>query len=395
MKKLLFFCTHANQGTGYAKSAAKVVNTLADRFDITYYAFQNYPGQAIEDRYIDSRIKFVDAIKLDAESPKGFGDKGIIPTFDDVDPHIIFIYNDLPVCVSIIELLGKERIDKCKLVTYLDIVYPWQDIRRFEKLRAIVDLCYVYTNAWKDHMVNDLGWPADVIDVIHLGVDDTRLDISQEDALVKLGLDKSDYLVVNMNRNSYRKQWCTTIRAWFKFWIDNGMDPRIKLFVGGMIKTDDGYDILELIDIECMRYGIDNSVKNTNILINPKPLTASDEYINLVYAAGAVGINTCCGEGYGLTNVEHALYGKPQVVSGVPAVKEVLGQIAVVIEPIVWTTVSKFESHGGEIAIHDYKMYADALTNLYRQGFSKASTYIDFIKKTCNWDTNLRPLDRT
>lgn len=395
MKKLLFFCTHANQGTGYAKSAAKVVNNLVNRFDITYYAFQNYPGQAIEDRYIDSRIKFVDAIKLDTESPKGFGDKGIIPTFDEVEPHIIFIYNDLPVCVSIIELLGKERVDKCKLVTYLDIVYPWQDIRRFEKLRNVVDLCYVYTNAWKDHMVNDLGWSADVIDVIHLGVDDTRLDISQEDALVKLGLDKSDYLVVNMNRNSYRKQWCTTIRAWFKFWTDNGMDPHIKLFIGGMLKTDDGYDILELVDIECMRYGIDNSAISTNIVINTRPLTAPDEYINLVYAAGAVGINTCCGEGYGLTNVEHALYGKPQIVSGVPAVKEVLGPVAIVIEPTVWTTVSKFESHGGEIAIHDYKMYADAMTNLYRQGFSKASTYIEFIKKTCNWDTNLRPLDRT
>ena len=52
MTKIMFMCTHANQGTGYARSAAKMVNYLVDKpdTDVVYYAFQNYKGQEINDR---------------------------------------------------------------------------------------------------------------------------------------------------------------------------------------------------------------------------------------------------------------------------------------------------------------------------------------------------------
>ena len=394
MTKIMFMCTHANQGTGYAKSAAKIVNYLADRPDteVVYYAFQNFPGQAIPDRFIDPRIKFVDALELDPISPKGFGDAGIVPTFTQEKPDVLFIYNDLPVCEAILKLVG--QVD-CKIVLFLDLVYPWEDIERFEYLKSRVDLCYVLTQSWKDHMVDDLGWDPEVIVPFHLGVDfknkiDTKL------AKKYFGFSENDFIILNLNRNSYRKQWSTTIRAWFRFWIDNNMDPKIKLFVGCLLVTSDGYDIRNLIKIECMKNKIDPKfVMENNIFINPTPIVASDEYIQTLYSACDVGINTCCGEGYGMISVEHALHGKPQIVPGIPSIKEVCGEIAAVIEPDMWVTMSRFESHGGEIAINDFNKFAAALSDIYltEEDEYESEKRIDFVKKTCNWDTNLKVLE--
>ncbi len=399
MPKILFFCTHCNQGTGYGKSAAKVCNWLLANgppdLELVYYAFQNYPYQDIKDRFIDPRIRFVDALELDSESPKGFGDKGVIPTVEAENPDILFIYNDIAVITALLKLTGDHLKGK-KVVTFMDIVYPWQDVERFATLKPIIDLTYTYTKSWKDHLVADLGWDANKIDYLHLGVDEPKTRLTQVEALNSMGFPDDTWMVLNMNRNSYRKQWCVTVKAWMDFWIRVGCPDRVKLFVGGVLKSDDGYDIRELIQVECMKRGMNpEAVMDNQIFKNPWPLHASDEYVERVMAASAVGINTCCGEGYGMTNMEHALFGKPQVVSGVPAVKEVMGGVAWVVEPAVWTTVSKFESHGGEIALHDYKPYSDALYHLYTQGFSGGQRYVDYVRAFGDWENNLKPLQRT
>ena len=396
--KILFFCTHCNQGTGYGKSAAKVCNWLLANgppdLELVYYAFQNYPYQDIKDRFIDPRIRFVDALELDSESPKGFGDKGVVPTVEKENPDMIFIYNDIAVITALLGLL-EHHLQGKKVVTFMDIVYPWQDVNRFEMLRDKIDLTFTYTNSWKQHLVDDLGWESRKIDYLHLGVGEPRNKMTQVDALRKMGLPEDTWMVLNMNRNSYRKQWCVTIKAWVDFWVRVGKPERVKLFVGGVLKSDDGYDIRELIRVECMKHNLsEQELLDNHIFQNPWPLHASDEYVETVMSASAVGINTCCGEGYGMTNMEHALYGKPQVVSGVPAVKEVMGDVAMVVEPAVWTTVSKFESHGGEIAMHDYKDYSDALYHLYTQGFSEGQRYVDHVRAHGDWEKNLKPLQK-
>ena len=77
-------------------------------------------------------------------------------------------------------------------------------------------------------------------------------------------------------------------------------------------------------------------------------------------------MNTCCGEGFGLTTAEHACFGKPQIVSGVPALRETLGNtFAHIIEPTCTTTMSRFENHGGEIAHFDSSDFAVALNTVY------------------------------
>jgi glycosyltransferase involved in cell wall biosynthesis len=367
MKKIFFACTHANQGTGYGRVANKITNFLADHYEIVFLAFQNYPGQAIEDRFIDPRIRFIDALKEDPDSPKGFGDKCIKSNFDTEKPDILFLYNDLPVCEAIIKLIDPP--ETCKVVLYLDIVYPWEDIYRFEYLKSKTHLCLTFLDCWKKHMIEDLGWDQKKVKVLKHGVDMDRFKLLDSAACKEhIGFKSSDFLVLNLNRNSYRKQWCVTIKAFMEFLELNSFDPRIKLICGCILKTEDGYDIIQLIDIECMKRKLDpEKIKNNHIFTTFKPLHAPEEYINKLYNACDVGMNTCCGEGFGLTTAEHACFGKPQVISGVPALVETLGLFASVIPPTTITTMSRFENHGGEIAHFNPSHFAKALNEIFHE----------------------------
>ena len=76
----------------------------------------------------------------------------------------------------------------------------------------------------------------------------------------------------------------------------------------------EGYDILNLIKISCIKYDIDfNTVINSHIYKYPKKNQMSDEMLNCLYNSCDIGINTCVGEGFGLCNLEHASLGKPQI----------------------------------------------------------------------------------
>jgi len=372
MKKLFFICTHANQGTGYGRTANQITNFLANHYEVVFLAFQNYPGQAIEDRFIDARIWFIDAFKEDPDSPKGFGDKCIKPSFDAENPDILFLYNDLPVCESIIKLIDPPST--CKVVLYLDIVYPWEDIYRFEYLKTKADLCFTFLDCWRHHMINDLGWDSKKVQVLKFGVDMNGFKLLDSATCKKeIGFQETDFIVLNLNRNSYRKQWCVTIKSFMEFLEMNNFNSRIKLLCGCILKTDDGYDIGQLIDIECMKRKLDStSIKNNHFFSTFKPIHAPEDYINKLYNACDVGMNTCCGEGFGLTTAEHACFGKPQIVSGVPALRETLGNtFAHIIEPTCITTMSRFENHGGEIAHFNPSDFAVALHSVYNAPVDK------------------------
>ena len=394
--KVFFMCTHPNQGTGYARVANKITNYLANipGFEVVYYAFQNYPGQDIKDRFIDPRIKFYDAVEIDPDSPKGFGDNGILPAIIDEKPDVLFLYNDLPVTTIILDKIPPEHMPPKKCV-YLDIVYPWERLAYYETLkRHNLDRLWVFLDCWKKHLVDDIGFNEEIVEVLPHGIDFERfVDVPRNEVRDKNGFDEDDYIVLNMNRNSYRKQWCTTIKAFLEFLKGRDMNPTIKMFCGCMIETKDGYNIPELIFTECIRNGIDpEPVLNKHIFINPKPLHLTDEEVNGIYNMCDVGLNTCCGEGFGLTTAEHAYFNRPQIVSAVPALKETLQDIGHFVEPVVWTTVSSFESHSGDIAHFDYMEFAKKLNECYEKR-NEAFESRSYIKNNFSWENVYKVLD--
>ena len=395
--KIFFMCTHPNQGTGYARVANKITNYLADLpgVEVVYYAFQNYKGQEIKDRFIDPRIKFYDAMELDPVSPRGFGDNGIVPAIVEEKPDVLFLYNDMMVTKSLMDMIPPRFMPPLKYV-YLDIVYPWQDVNVYESLKSYnFDQVFVFLECWKKHLIEDIGFNQDVVSVMKHGVDFERfVDVPREEAKMSLGFKPDDYLVVNMNRNSYRKCWGVTICAFLEFLKRCEMNPSIKLYCGCQAVTPDGIDIRNTIQIECARQGVDVAkVLNEHIFLNARPLHLTDADVNIVYNAGDVGLNTGHGEGFGLTTTEHIYFDRPQIVSGVPALKEIIGDHAHIIEPKLWLQVGQHEKHGGDLAYVDYRDFAERLEYCYKNR-DEVPNVKEILKRDYNWENVYKVLDR-
>ena len=83
-----------------------------------------------------------------------------------------------------------------------------------------------------------------------------------------------------MNRNTVRKRWDITIKAFLEFLKREDMNPRIKLFCGGLLRKQ-GWNIPQIIANEAYRQGLDvNTVLNKHVFSNPKPLHLTDEEVN-------------------------------------------------------------------------------------------------------------------
>jgi glycosyltransferase involved in cell wall biosynthesis len=395
--KIFFMCTHCNQGTGYARVANKLTNYLASLPDVevVYYAFQNFKGQEIKDRFIDPRIKFYDALELDPKSPGGFGDKGIVPTLIKEKPDALFHYNDMNVVESIIHLIPTEHMPPKKYL-YLDIVYPWQNIDTFEFLKEHnFDHIWTFLDCWRDHLVSDLKFdPSRVSTMVH-GVDfDRFVDIPKEEAKVKTGFKPDDFLVVNMNRNSGRKMWETTIKAFLELLEREKMNPSIKLFCGGVPFHSDGVDIGMTARSECLRRGMDvDRVVNHHIFVNTKPQHLTDGEVNELYNAGDVGISTTRGEGFGLTPMEHMYLNRPQVVTGIPALKETMGPYAHFVKPKLWIRIGQSEPHDGETALCDYRDFADHLQYCFNHPGDVPDARA-YLRERYSWEHMYKSLDQ-
>ena len=394
--KVFFMSTHPNQGTGYARVANKITNYLADLPDVevVYYAFQNYKGQEIVDRFIDPRIKFYDAVELDPESPKGFGDRGIIPAIIEENPDVLFLYNDIMVADALMKLIPPEHMPPQK-VLYVDIVYPYENIEIYNVLKKHnFDRIWTFLDCWKDHLINDIGFDSNIIETLPHGVDfDRFVDVPQEEAKKHIGFEPDDFIVLNMNRNSMRKEWSFTITAFLQLLKRQNMNPKIKLYCGCLPMCKDGIDIRKVAANECHRLGLDpNKVLNEHIFLNPKPLHLPDSDVNNIYNAADVGLNTGRGEGFGLTTMEHLYFNRPQIVSGVPALKETIGKHARVIEPKITKYVGEEENHGGIIYLCDSTDFADALEYYFKNQDDKPDARED-IKKRYDWENTYKVLD--
>jgi hypothetical protein len=395
--KVFIMTTHPSQGTGYARVANKITNYLASipGVEVVYYAFQNYKEREVRDRFIDPRIKFYDALELDPVSPGGFGDSGIIPALIKETPDVLFIYGDMMVAMSIMQLIPSKYMPPVKYL-YLDIVYPWQDIAVYEYLKKCnFDQIFVFLECWKRHLNEDIGFDKNIVSVMKHGVDFERIvDVPQEEAKKRLGFKPDDYLVVNMNRNSYRKCWGVTIAAFLQFLKSQNMNSSIKLFCGCHSLTPDGTDIPKVIRIECAKLKIDTrTVLNKHIFFSLKPLYLTDTEVNILYNAGDVGLNTGHGEGFGLTTIEHICFGRSQIVSGVPALKEILGDHAHIVEPKLYMQVTEQEKHGGDLAIVDASEFADHLKYCYTHQHEHPNVR-DILKQEYSWENVYKVLDR-
>ena len=282
---------------------------------------------------------------------------GRIKDLPNLKPDGIFILNDVWVVSRYLQLIKETFKDKVPpIVVYFPVDSKNMDKEWFNEF-DIVTKTVVYTDFGYKEVTNVYD---KYVNIIPHGVDhdifykigDSRQDIKKSVFGNKPDIAES-FIVLNANRNQPRKRIDVTIKGFAEFVKDK--PENIKLFLHMGLK-DAGWDIGKL----STRYGINNRLilSNTHSKIQIIP----PEQLNLLYNATDVGLNTSMGEGWSLTNSEHAATGAPQIVGDHSACSELYKDCGVLmpINQYLDTTETLVTS----ALVNEYAV-ADALNKLY------------------------------
>jgi len=198
-----------------------------------------------------------------------------------------------------------------KTIAYIDQVYPYQKENYIQIINNTVDLSFAFTEYWKNTIIEqNLKTPCKIMR--HGFNSEIFYPIDKMEARKTLLIPDDFFVILNLNRNQPRKRYDILLIAYAKF-ISMNPDERILLIVGCVLEKE--WDLLAILKRELARYNIHNFLDYIKAVENPQ--NRPDEYINMLYNASDIGINTCDGEGFGLCNFEHAGVGRPQIINHV------------------------------------------------------------------------------
>lgn len=241
---------------------------------------------------------FVHNVKSD---DNGFGMKEILNFVKIATPDIIFIYNDPNV---VHKYLKEIEHYICQKWAYVDLVYPYMNSAEIDYIQSKCDKIFIF----EENIAKTI--PLTEAIVLNHAVNQQSHNISKKCACEKLGLHSNIFYVLNLNRNTSRKRYDIFIKSVVHFYATYKITD-VKFIIGTNVNGE--YNLRNIFKIECVKKHIELNFDNVFITIsNPQQL--DDSYIDLLYCAADIGINTCDGEGWGLCNFEHMAYGKPQIV---------------------------------------------------------------------------------
>ena len=204
--KILFYATHPSQPIGYGKIGNTISNFLAAQpnVELYYFAISNFPGQTDETRYINSNIKFIDALAEDAAigSSELYGVDIIDRVMREIKPDIFIIYNDIIVTSRLLNALlqyRQEFKDVTRFVSYVDLVYPFEKLRYIRHIDRNVDYFFAFSDFWKKNLI-DMGVRADKVGIFYHGFDKHKFQIiPSEVAKEHFGFSADDFIILNTN----------------------------------------------------------------------------------------------------------------------------------------------------------------------------------------------------
>ncbi len=374
--KILFYDTYTTIITGYSRIGNILSNYLAEQnHDVYYVGTCNFKGSTVINRYIHPNIKLIDALEEEEKinSNELYGVNIIIEYIKEIKPDILFLYNYIIVISRIFNNFIDHKLDiNFKTITYLDLVYEYEKIELIEHVNKFSDLILVFSECWKKNLI-ECGIKTEKIQILPHGYDeDTFYPIDKNHSRKKFNFKKDDFIVLNSNRNCYRKSLDKTIDAFLHFLKIKNCDKRIKLFLNTICTTsckNEGFDIYNLIRVSCIKLSLDyNEIIVKHIFISPSyDNSFSDEILNLLYNATDIGINTCGGEGFGLCNLEHGGIGRPQIISNVGGLGDIFtNDYATLINPVAeYYITNHIDFHGGYLKICDASDFTNALIKYF------------------------------
>ena len=409
--KILFGGTYPDQGTGYGRVANRISHFLLDACtEVCYFGTGNFALSRLDNMSIDPRITMMDVIEREREAGfpnEQFGVHILVDTLLSQRPDIVFFYNDvIVVCRWLNEIIQAfpRRTRPFKIVVYLDLVYPLEKKEYVQHVLRHVDHVIFFSNFWRNHVATQ--WMYRIADdhhvdptfsVLHHGVDKTMtVAMDRHEARAMLSLPREGFFFLNMNRNSYRKALDLTVRAFLLLLVLHQFDSNLKLVFKCMMDNANhgGYVMDAMIETECALLGLTKEeherVATQHIFVIPSHML-NDQRINALYNACDVGVNTCLGEGFGLTSVEHACLGKPQIVTDTGALGDIFRCAPVPpVKPYTHLqVVTALDDHRGVLDIPDAPTIAARMADVYKrydEYEKKCRTFADTLRNKFDWD---------
>ena len=278
-----------------------------------------------------------------------YGLNRVVDLIRHVSPDFIFILNDPWMIDVYLEKIKEAKLGGIPIVAYFPVDAEEHSAAYYRHF-DIVDAVCIYTK-FGMRVLLQAGAPYVTPDKMHViphGID-TRLffPIDKEQARSsvypqnRLEEFMNSFIILNANRNQPRKRIDITMWA-FREFQKNKADVKLYLHMG---ITDMVINIIE----KSAQYGFDNKLVVS--AMTPYIPGVPDTRMNEIYNATDVGINTSLGEGWGLTNWEHAATGKPQILPNNSVHNEVWGDNVILVDTIMPQMIDRVNTVGQVVSI--------------------------------------------
>lgn len=187
------------------------------------------------------------------------------------------------------------------------------------------------------------------------------------------------FIVLNINRNSQRKNLGETIRVFSEFAKDKA---DVLLYLHAQV-VDNGINLAEYIS----RFGIEDKVAVTpdvNTFVGHTP-----DALNVFYNMADVFLTTSFSEGFGLSSLEAEATGLPVIATDFSSFGEVVGDAGIL------TPVDRYylTGTGVDMALPDLNSMLDALNDLYYHPGKRAFLGQNGINHAKQFDWDVIALD--
>jgi D-inositol-3-phosphate glycosyltransferase len=277
------------------------------------------------------------------------------------EPDLIFLLNDVWIIKNYLDEIRTYYKDKKKppIVVYFPVDAENHDIGWYSNF-DLVDAAVTYTEYGKN--VASQAAPGIDFKIIPHGIDSDDffkidLPVSEIKKQIFPNIDEliNSFIYLNANRNQARKRLDITLQAFAMF--SQNKPANVKLYLHSGV-TDAHINTMVLAE----RYGIDRRLLVTSREHGVQ--RASISMLNVIYNACDVGLNSGIGEGWGLTNVEHAVTGAPQIVPDHSACRELFSDCGLLVPAPIPFVIENICTTGylvraEDLAIAMEKMYRD------------------------------------
>ena len=376
-KPKLLWCGDIVAMTGFARVTENVLQRICDHYEVVVLS-HNWWGDPTP---LQSKYKMYPSSNRFQTAP--FGEDRIREVVEKEKPDIVFSINDMWIINEQYKRIKDLHDQKLfKFVGYAPMdSYGWTGC--LDETANDWDGVISYTEFGAHEFIR--GGIKKPITIIPHGITANQFyPMDKAEARKRLNLKDNIFIVFNGNRNQFRKRIDITVEGFAKFAKDK---PNTQLYLHMGLK-DQGWDIMPLFARAMQREGID---PNGRIILTAQtqgPPNVEVDFLNTIYNAVDVGVNTCKGEGWGLVSHEHAACRVAQVVPDHTSCKEIFEGYGRLIR---CDHVDVDTNYSREMPCPSSDHLAEVLTDLYQNKEKREAIaelcYLRATDERFNWDT--------